>query len=371
MWFGTGIHWALEQFYSTGIRRDPVEAWKTWFNIQWRGGTVTADWLDKVHDLKPKPVPLQQVKVEVSTMQAVGNSVQLYQVRGLEDILPYFEQQEVDDLYELGIGMMTYYKQYAEKNDDFVVVCNEHVYSVPIWDFENDCILKAIDTREESPNYGKVLEVHARGRMDQIKRSLRNDKISLMDNKTAGKWGEEELRKLESDEQCTNYLWAAEIEATYYDLPHKGEPFEELLYNVLRKAYPKPPTMLKNGMFSVSRNDESTTYDMLMDWISTHMPGIPLSEKQQGYISYLRDIGDENFIIRRPVRRNRHQLRNAGYRIYLEALDMLDPNTRIYPNISNSFKCLNCAFRAPCMAKEDGGDWEELIKQNYITAKDR
>jgi hypothetical protein len=98
---------------------------------------------------------------------------------------------------------------------------------------------------------------------------------------------------------------------------------------------------------------------------------IPLNPKQQGYVDDLRELGDENFIVRKPVRRNRHQLRSAGERLYLETLDMLDPNLRIYPNISNSYKCLNCAFRPPCMAKEDGGDWKELIKQSYSINKDR
>jgi hypothetical protein len=121
----------------------------------------------------------------------------------------------------------------------------------------------------------------------------------------------------------------------------------------------------------MDRQKESTTAELLEKWIAGHMPGIPLNEKQQAYLNYLREIGDENFIIRKPVRRNRHQLRNAGYRLYLETLDMLDPNLRIYPNISNSFKCLNCAFRAPCMAKEDGSDWEQLINDNYTVNKDR
>src|SRR4051812_15501123 len=54
-WFGTGIHWALEQYYNPILSRDPVEAWKTWFDIQWRGGIVGSEWLSRVYDLKPRP----------------------------------------------------------------------------------------------------------------------------------------------------------------------------------------------------------------------------------------------------------------------------------------------------------------------------
>lgn len=376
MFFGTGIHYALEQYYQPGLKRDPVEAFKTWWDIQWRGGHVTEDWLDKVHDLKPKPVAWNgEVEADSGPITAEytrGGMVEptLYQVRGLEDILPDPDHELWDEHKDLGIGMMTYYKEYADRKDDFEVLVSEHGFSVPIWDFDNGTILKRVDLREDSPNYGNELEVHARGRMDMIKQKP-NGKISLQDHKTAGRWGEEELLKLETDEQCTHYLWAAEIEATYYGLPHAGIPLEELTYNVLRKAYPKPPTELKNGMFSVDRQNESTTYEILQSWIAKNLPGIPLSESQQNYVDYLRDIGDEAFIIRKPVRRNRHQLKNSGYRLYLETLDMLDPSLRIYPNLSNSFKCLNCAFRPPCIASEDGGDWEQLIKDNYTTNKNR
>jgi PD-(D/E)XK nuclease superfamily len=367
LFFGTGIHYALEQYYSPILRRDPIEAFRTWFDVQWRGGTVTKEWLPLVYDLKPKRVG--STNLQPGTLE-VGDFYQLYQVRGLEDILPQPDHEEWESLRELGVNMLTYYKQYAEHNDDFAMIVAEHDFSIPIWDYENDQILRRIDVREESPNYGSTLEVHARGRMDGL--WVRpNGKHGILENKTAQKWGEDELIKLESDEQTTHYLYAAEIEAKYYDLPHKGQPLEEVIYNVLRKAYPRQPTELSNGMFSTDRQNESTTYEMLMEWIRRNMPGVPLSEKQKAYVEYLREIGDENFIIRKYVRRNRHQLRNAGYRLYLETLDMLSSNLRIYPNISNSYKCLNCAFRPPCMAKEDGGDWAQLIRDNYVTAKDR
>jgi len=130
--------------------------------------------------------------------------------------------------------------------------------------------------------------------------------------------------------------------------------------------------MVRGGLFSVDRQNESATYTMLMEYMQEH--GISydeLPEKHKGYVAWLRDIGDEQFFIRKLVRRNRHQLQNAGYRLYLEALDMLDPNLRIYPNLSNSYKCLRCAFRTPCLAKEAGYDWEQIINDNYTRTRDR
>lgn len=368
MWFGTGIHYALEGYYSPTLQRDPVESFKTWFDIQWRGGIVTEDWLPLVYDLKP--IPQQSVSETLDRLIAHNETPLTWHVRGLEDIIPNPDHDVFDEHFTLGIEMMEFYKEYAAKNDDFTVLMTEHDFSVPIWDYANNKILTAIDWRKDSPNYEKELEVHARGRQDAIKVNNFNGKLGIADHKTAAKVGEDYFLKLDNDEQCTTYLYVAEVEANYYDLPHKGVPFEEVLYNVMRKAYPKAPTELKNGMFSIARETESTTYDILTKWIASHMPGVALSEKQQNYVEYLKEVGDEQFIIRKHVRRNRHQIANAGERMYLEALDMLS-EPRIYPNITNDWLCLNCQFRAPCLAKEDGGDWEQLLADNYTTNKDR
>jgi hypothetical protein len=362
LWFGTGIHWALEQFYQPGLRHDPVESWTTWFDVQWRGGTVTEEWLDRVYDLNPRPVG----------PSGLGGP-ELYIVRGLEDILPDADGDKFDELRELGVRMMTFYKEYAEVNDGFEVLVVEHDFSIPIWDYDNDCILKTVDLREHSPNYGASLEVHNRGRMDAIW-SKPNGKLGVIDHKTSSRIDEDFFEKLDTDEQVTSYLYAAEVEAKYYDLPYAGEQMEECIYNVLRKAFPKPPTVVRGGLFSVDRKEESCTYDMLIAWMQEQDPPVlydSLSEKHQGYVDWLRDLGAEQFIIRKNVRRNRHQLQAAGYLMYQQAMDMLQPDVRIYRNMTNDFKCLGCQFRAPCLAKDDGGDWEQLIADNYTRTRDR
>ena len=354
LWFGTGVHYALEMYYNPGLRHDPVEAFKTWFSVQWQGGVVTEEWLDLIYDLEPR-----------------DNRDGTWTVRGLEDLLPDPDGLVYDELYTLGVNMLTGYKPYAAVKDEFEVLVTEHNFSIPIWDYENNCILKAVDLRTQSPNYGKTLEVHNRGRMDAIW-AKPNGKLGVIDHKTATRIDEETFEKLETDEQVTSYLYAAEVEAKYYGLPYAGEAMEECIFNVLRKAYPKPPTLVRGGLFSVNRTEESCTYDMLMEFMQENeILYEDLPEKHQGYVSWLRDVGVEQFYIRKLVRRNRHQLQNAGYRLYLEAMDMLDSSLRIYPNLSNSYKCLRCAFRQPCLAKEAGYDWEQLIRDNYTRTKDR
>ena len=368
LWFGTGIHWALENYYDPALRRDPVESWKTWFDVQWRGGIVTSEWLDRVYDLDPQPA--HQIIVGHQTVDEFRDNP-LWNVRGLEDIIPDPDSEIFDNLLELGIQMMSAYKEYAPHVDGFEVLVAEHDFSIPVWDFENSCILTAIDLREQSPNYGKRLEVHNRGRMDAITVKP-NGKMGVIDHKTSSRIDEDFFEKLETDEQCTSYLMAAEIEAKYYELPYAGQAMEEIVYNVMRKTYPKPPTLVRGGLFSIDRNNESCTFDMLMEWMQeNNIEYESLPATHQAYYSYLRDVGVEQFFIRKHVRRNRHQLANASYRLYQEAMDMLDPNLRIYPNLRNDYSCLRCAFRAPCLAKEDGSDYEQLIRDNYVRQKDR
>ena len=375
LWFGTGIHWALEQYYAPGqaIRRDPVEAWLTWYDVQWRGGTVGTEWLDKVYDLNPRPVPpnTPEYLAQFGDKPIEFDTMDLWVVRGLEDILPDADGDKYEELRELGLRMMTFYKQYAEANDAFEVLVVEHDFSIPIWDYENDCILTATDLREHSPNYGKKLEVHNRGRMDAIW-SKPNGKLGVIDHKTSSRIDEDFFEKLDTDEQVTSYLYAAEVEATYYGLPYAGEAMEECIYNVLRKAFPQPPTVVRGGLFSIDRKAESCTYDMLTSWMQENdVTYESLPEKHQFYVDWLQEVGAEQFIIRKQVRRNRHQLQAAGYTLYQQAMDMLVPDVRIYRNMSNDFKCLGCQFRAPCLAKDDGGDWEQLINDNYTRTRDR
>lgn len=73
LWFGTGIHYALEKFYTPGLSQDPEVVFQTWFDLQWRGGTVSADDLDNMGLTDREPV-----------LQANG----YYTVKGLDDLLP-------------------------------------------------------------------------------------------------------------------------------------------------------------------------------------------------------------------------------------------------------------------------------------------
>ena len=130
LWFGTGIHHALQQYYSP-LREDPVIAWETWFNTQWNGGLVTKDEVKEYGDREPQYSPEHDA----------------YFIVGLDELLPNPDYDHFMELLDLGKGMMKFYKEYAAANDNFTVIATEHDFSVPILDLEGNP-LYMVDKRQ-------------------------------------------------------------------------------------------------------------------------------------------------------------------------------------------------------------------------------
>jgi hypothetical protein len=373
-WFGTGIHYALEKFYHPVLKEDPEIAFQAWFDIQWNGGVIKEEELEQFSDRAPVPLP-------------DGT----WMVRGLSEVLPDPYDPRYEELKDIGLGMMRFYKTYAEREDNFRVVESEHTFSVPILDPNTGSALYMIDTRTMPEDYDwekdipenqygplymldddKIIkQVHARGRMDLIVQSLNNDNYAIIDHKTSkNAITEEYFDHVDLDEQCTTYIWAAEIEARMYDLEYKE--ISGIVYQALRKAYPSPPTITTRGVPSLNRQTETTSAYLFEQCIKEM--GLDAyfksDEKMQQYFTYLVEKGDKQFVWRKDVTRNEHQKEMAGLRIYMEALDMLD-NPRIYPNSTKNYSCLKCTFRGPCLAMETGRDYEGMITDGYEMNYDR
>lgn len=376
LWFGNGIHYALEMYYDPLLQRDPVESFMTWYEYQWNGGIVTEDWLDRTYDLHPQKMVDDGVVDFVDAnlpshlknmgMKAVGT----WKIRGLRHLLPNIEvvQDEFEAHRVLGIGMMNFYKEWAAKNDDFVVVAAESVFSVPLG-------FSSVDRREDSPNFGKKLEVHARGKRDAVLYFPEWDKYGIIDHKTAIRVDDDYFKKLEKDEQVTQYLWATMMEAKMNpSLPWYGEMVDRCLYTGLRKVYPQPPVpTYKDTRLSLAK-DAPTTADLFEAalesnevWAKWYLG----SEDAQKYFQYLVEQGDRQFIVREEVWRNNYEINNFGKHLVAIAKEMLNPKTVIYPNPSGSWLCTGCQFRAPCVAADDGSDWQGMLNDAYEYNRDR
>lgn len=348
LWFGTGIHYALEKYYNPLLKRDPVEVFQTWFEWQWKGGHIpmgeNQNMLDQVYDLEPTP------------MDSGWN------VRGLKDLLPQPDEEEFLAYRELGVGMMTFYKDYAQKNDDFEVVAAESQFSVPLG-------FTAMEVREESPNYGRKLDVHLRGKRDAIifypDRKDKRLQYGIADHKTAQKVDDDYFLKLENDPQCSTYIVATVHEAREGDFP--WTEVRDVLYNTIRKAYPKPPSVTSRGFPSLDRQKESTTPQMFVDSVRNLglVDWFHEDSKAQSYYEYLMAIGDANFVQRDHAIRNPHEIEVHFQELQSIAKEMVNPKTVYYKHASGMSYCTHCAFRAPCLAMDDGSDWQEMLAQGY------
>jgi hypothetical protein len=343
LWFGTGIHRALAQHYNPVLSHDPVEAFNTWYITCWEGGVALEEDLDDVcYD--PDPYDMDD-----------GT----WRFLGLRDLLPdIYSHEEFDEHWQLGKNMMAFYRdEFAPAKDDFRVIVQEHQFSVPLG-------FSAIDPRD-----GIEKEVHYRGRQDAIIQDIATDRYGILEHKTAASVTDDYFRKLEKDEQVTSYMWSAEREAEIFDLPYKQIDFT--LYNVMRKTFPKPPTVLKSGLFSVNRTEESTTWPMLEAFIKD--AGIQVvvdsTEKLSNYVDYVKESGYDQFAQRKFVTRNRSEVKSCEWRVISEAEDMLGIplgyNRKLYPNPTGDRYCLGCPFRAPCIAYDDGSDYEQMLTDNY------
>lgn len=374
LWFGTGIHYALERYYGH-LQEDPVAVFQTWFHLQWHGGLIHESELTEYSDREPSPGPTDGT----------------YMVEGLKDIMPFADDKEEEfmDHLELGIGMLTFFVDHAQRHDDFRVIQNEHMFSVPIiapngrpmYAEDNRIMPEDWEPTDEANKYGRLCigrkngkiykQVHARGRMDQIIQENETGTYAIRDYKTVGKLDDDYFRHLELDEQCTTYLWAAPLEAELYG--YEYTEINRIYYVALRKAFPRPPTELKNGMPSIAKTTESTTPEMFTQYIKDHNLQVVYdnSPTLQSYFAYLLEKGEKQFIWIEPATRNKTQILNAGLRLYHEAIDMLDKDLILYPNPSKNYTCLNCQFRTPCLAAEDGSDWKFMLNSNYVSNYDR
>lgn len=361
LFFGSAIHYALEMYYDPVLRHDPVEAFKTYWQYNWEGGVVSEDWLERTYDIHPV------IQDGVKEWKEKGEILpKLYKIRGLQEILPDPIEAEFEEHRELGIGMMTFYRDYAEEHDNFVPVAPESTYSIPLG-------FEAKDIREESPNYGKMLEVHARGKRDTVIYFPEYDRFGILENKTAKVINEEYFLKLAKDEQVSNYLWATMQEADMHGYPWEGRLVDRVVYNALRKNYPKPPIITAHGFPSIDRQKQSTTAELFQEAIvgnPQYEEWFRNDERAQNFYMYLVEQGVSLFIQRDLVTRNKYEVAATGEHLKMIAKEITsDP--AIYPNPTGEYRCLQCAFRNPCIAADDGSDWQGMLNEAYEQNKDR
>lgn len=210
LWFGTGIHECLAQWYERGSKR----------------GVHPADyWLDWVGE--------EERHVRTATNDDYNKDVWI-------------------DAHALGEAMMVGYVEKYGADDHWDVISTEQPFQLDIPYPEGPGVY---------PGDRRILAIYA-GTFDGAYRDLRDDTIWLMEHKTAKTIS---TAHLPLDDQAGAYWAVATKVLIAQGLLKKGEKISGIMYNFLRKGMPderdkndKGEALNKNG--SVSKNQPSPLF---------------------------------------------------------------------------------------------------------------
>lgn len=160
------------------------------------------------------------------------------------------------------------------------------------------------------------------------------------------------------DDQIGSYVWALK---KILQLPIRG-----FIYHEQRKGYPQPPKKNKvrrlGCIFSVAKNQD-VDYKTYLETVQAEDAEAYEAGLYDEMLEYLKNEGI-TYYARHQIIKTTVELDEIEKNIGLEALDIVDPNLRIYPS-AGRFGCNFCAFQQPCLDKNSGGDYEYVLNELY------
>ncbi len=274
--------------------------------------------------------------LQVHTEQ-VALAVKLY----ADEALPEERMEEYAERFTMLQGMLEHYFKYAPTVDNFTPIKIEIEFEVPV------------ETPNGKPYIIDNSPVMYQGRLDGIVQDPQG-RYWIFEHKTAGQMGRTEW--LELDAQCGSYAWAIQKQL--------GVKIAGIIYSQALKAIPKPIKRLAKpykGRNYSSNKQARTTLELFTEALEKE--GEPLTHYTE-YLNYLREEGNP-FFRRIEIYRNEAALETMGRNIFYEAREMLNLPI-IYPSPS-FFGCNGCRFREPCIAKQNGYDYQFVLDELFVS----
>jgi len=218
-----------------------------------------------------------------------------------------------------------------------------------------------LNDSEYRQDYWEGLPVSFGGRIDMLAEDELG-RLWLFDWKTAARLsGQEEGDSPDEfillDDQISSYCWA---------LWSLGIPIAGFVHHEIKKAFPiepEPNKMQRMGAWYSVNKQQATSYELYLETVSEGDPQGLASGAYDNFLEYLKESGPR-YYSRKQVVRSETELENVGRNIYLQALDIVDPNLRVYPS-PGRFACSFCAFRQPCLGTNRNEDVEYLLLSNF------
>lgn len=257
----------------------------------------------------------------------------------------------------------------VEKYAGQLVLAEDMMYNYSLWikqqNYEgspaadNNLEFISMETNWEIPAFTmsgrKSPRVYFSGRFDGIIRRLDTGELWLFESKTSQN-PPGLIRSLRNDNQATMYLMAAnEI---------MDEPVVGVMYNILLKKAPTMPQILKSGKLSQNKR-AATSYELFMEVARDEHRGYSNQDIHRMYGDYLDYLKTKApFVQRVYIRRKESHLELFRREAHKIALEMVNPNTAIYPNPS-AMNCGWCKFWDVCVARYNGESPDAYLDMDF------
>lgn len=328
-WFGSAIHFALEDYHGWNRFKDPRRAFHAYYNA----------------------FPDEELPNGAEFHYELGMSMLSY-------YLTWFERHNESPKFQTAWFYPDYSpaKPFAEGAEPAV----EQRFYIPlnVWvsvDIATDEIIEVYWKQEDLPaaegseysrdgHVYRVIALYYHGTIDKIMIDCYG-RYWLCDYKTAKG---ADTNKLDTDDQVSAYLWAAQ---KVFPFPVYG-----FVYQQLTKEAVQEPKRLKDGTLSVDKR-QKTTYSLLkQELIKEYGSVMDAPNKLIDFLNHLASKEEpegDRFIRWDFVKRNEQQLRATEEHIYGELRQMLWPNLYCYPTPTRD--CIwECPFRDACIALDRG-----------------
>lgn len=311
LWFGTGMHLALAEYYPAGTKRGvhPVETWETYCG-------ATKAWLyDHPH----------------------GDP----------------DNHEMVDAKELGTAMLTGYLRHWGDDEHWDVIQPEYPFSVLVG--------------RPNPTLNYV------GTFDGVYRDLRDDKIKLMEHKSRGK--AITTKHLRLDNQAGGYWAVATHELREQGKIGPTETLHSITYNFLRKAMPDDRPLNTEGKATNKPVKANFVEALIgVDgWAEAELLKMKIDTlKDIAAAHRMQVLGEESknqpapLFVRHELRRTSGERRIQLQRIQDEGEHMAAVRRRELPVTKTpGDHCNYCDFVDMCELHEMDGDWRDYKKFAY------
>lgn len=304
LWFGTGFHFALEDFHGLRLWPTAADAFAAYAQA-------------------------------CSTDEKPAN---------------------VEELLQLATGMFDHYDLWLAGRDEFELAI-----------FKESDSAEAIQRPAAEVNFSIHLvdldgyfnlPVFYEGTLDGIYSHRSTGNFWIAEYKTAKVF---DVQKLLTDDQVGAYLWSLSR-----CLPQSV--IEGIVYKQFKKSVPNKITPLKTGELSVNKQQRTTyaEYRKALQELHPGVPINELPNKYQEMLMYLSmqetPEGDD-FINQQLVKRSPANILSQGRKINLDAFEMLnDPAITTNPTRDCTW---DCPFRDVCIAMDEGADWQGLLDLSF------